>query len=190
MQRHIILIGGPHGVGKTTVTDALSIRLKSIFESVATYDPGELFWNYHINHTILHNHAIENMIKDSLVGTSQFITLVNWHYAVWTPHGYIPQIPWELWEYIAGSTVINRLELIHLTAPPEMIFERRKHDRIKNIKRRKLNLAAIETEIKQSDLLYNKHLNTAQAVRPGVRGYSVTNTSSDRTAEELATFLT
>jgi adenylate kinase len=146
-------VGGVHGVGKTTLIRGVH----QMDHSLEIYDPGELFWKYHHNQPVLEPETIERMIAESLAGLRADITLINWHYAVWTPQGYKPQIPFRLLRRAIKASSIDFVSVI-VTAGPATVAERRKKDALVGGKKRKLGEEYVLEEIRAQSDLYKKHL--------------------------------
>lgn len=174
----IVFVGGVHGVGKTTVLEALRKK----YLGAAIYDPGDLFWNYSINSRILAPSAVEAMVAESLKGTVQPVTFVNWHYAVWTPERYIPHISWNLWREVAKQSDLRFL-LINLTAPTDTILHRREKDR--HVKKRKLSREALEKEMEQSGMFFMNHVGILEEEHALWHACGVRNDVPEEAAEKI-----
>ena len=185
--KHLILIGGAHGVGKSTVISQLIRELPQLHE----FDPGELFWKYHFDNSMLSTEAIEKMIADALCGLLPEVVMVNWHYAVWRPDGYIPQMPFELLEKVLEQYSFSRITLIHLTLPDNELYRRRRVDIESGVKKRKLDMEAVRREISESERLYHEHMYVVQRVLPDSnRGFlELVNMSSSATARHITKVL-
>ncbi len=81
--------------------------------------------------------------------------ICNWHYGVWTPVGYVPQIDFSLLQRIAECPTLRKIYLVQITATPEHILERRLKDR--QLRRRKLDLACVKEEVAATQWLYEEH---------------------------------
>lgn len=177
-ERTLTFVGGPHGVGKTTIIEAL----RTSDPTVATYDPGDLFWQYSIHEQIVAPAAVERMIAESLMGLACPVTLINWHYAVWTPGGYRPQISWILWGQVLRSSQLRGIVLALADAPTAVIRERREWDRTTGRKKRTTDPAHIEEEHVQSWRFFAEHERMARQAHPRVCSLVVQNTRDPETA--------
>src|SRR5688572_3345839 len=93
----LILIGGAHGVGKTTL---LEYTIQKFQGRISLFDPGEFFWKHLYQDKDKTSKQVENLVVKKLkkLSTKSKFVLSNWHYAVWTPSGYIPQLSFERME--------------------------------------------------------------------------------------------
>lgn len=85
------------------------------------------------------------------------VVICNWHYAVWTPNGYISQIALPRLVSLIERVRPEHVYLVLVTAPVDVVLERREKDRA--IKKRKIDRASIEEEMTQSEHLYRLHCN-------------------------------
>lgn len=176
-----IFIGGVHGVGKTTVVE----KLRQQNPSWAIYDPGALFWDYGIKQQLVTTSAIEKMAAESLKGLRPDTTLINWHYAVWTPNGYIPQIDLELWKDVVQSWKNDRIVLIWLYANPLTILDRRKKDAEIGLKKRKVDIACIGEENEKTEYFFNRHLQVLRESHPNWTARIISNGNIEETAAKI-----
>lgn len=183
--RQLVFVGGAHGVGKTTVIE----MVKQDITECGVYDPGELFWTFHYRQRVLLPSVIEEMIAGSLQGTARRTTIVNWHYAVWTPAGYIPQIAWRLWERVAKTREISNLALVLLSASPAEIHERRKQDCERGAKKRKLDVRCVKTEVIMQRLFFAYHVGIAMRYRNALVIKEIFNHRAEIAAQHLENVL-
>lgn len=155
----LVICGGVHGVGKTTVMDRV---LALLGEKCSRFDPGELFMKHLYRQKDKAGREIEEMVAEQLVRRvlSSPLVLSNWHYAVWQPEGYIPQVRMELWDRVLRETRGAQIVLALVTASPEDILARREKDR--GIRRRKLSLDAVREELRQTKRYYDEHCRRAR----------------------------
>ena len=97
------------------------------------------------------------MVAGSILALTPNITLINWHYAVWTPDGYIPQIHMTLWRKIA-ETPNTKIVLVLLRAEADKIMERREKDAGSGIKKRKIDIQCVREEIAATNQLFGQHI--------------------------------
>lgn len=150
----LVFFGGVHGVGKTTLLEKLSATSGGALHII---DPGELFWEHCYQKKDKTPDETEELVVELIERSCRLHPLVvcNWHYAVWTPTGYVPEVAFS-----RLATLIERVRpgcvcpiLIHASA--DIVFERRKKDQ--GAKKRKIDLVAIEEEIAQTNYLYQLH---------------------------------
>lgn len=183
--RTAVFVGGVHGVGKTSVIEA--IRAKK--PGLATYDPGDLFWRYYHDEHILTTRAVEEMVTDGIKGLSELTTLINWHYAVWTKGGYTPQIGWDLWRTVVETPRLDRIILILLTAHPDLIYEQRKKDREAGTKKRKLDRDCIREELLKTDGFFTIHSALAAVSKKSFRTQVVWQENIEKSADKILAYL-
>lgn len=143
----VILFGGVHGVGKSTLLSGAEYP----GDSVAFFDPGPLFTEHLCHRKDKSSPEIERMVSDKLIALSRNHPLVisNWHWAVWTPKGYVPQLAEEEFlRFLRGSRP-RCLYLVEVTAPVELVLARRLED--KAFRKRKLDLNSVHEEAAMSD---------------------------------------
>ncbi len=149
----LILLGGVAGVGKTTIFNQFRVKLD---KRVIFLDPGELFRQYCYVWKIKTAEEVEEMILDQLMAMPRDATVVvHWHYAVSRPGGYITQISFARLAQLAKSGKIDRVILVSVGAPTDVILERRLRD--SNKKKRNLDRQMIEEEVKQDQEFLIKH---------------------------------
>ena len=85
------------------------------------------------------------------------IVAVHWHYAVWQPRGYIPQISLPRLKQLAKSGTIEKVVLCLVEAPKNTIRKRRLGD--SHMKKRALSLFIIGEEIAAEERFLHKHQN-------------------------------
>lgn len=149
----LIFFGGVKGVGKTTL---LAWLKKKYPENIVVLDAGELFrrHHYHSNRKTAHEveelivHKLENMSKHSVVA-------IHWHYAVWRPSGYIPQISCPRLQRIARSGCVKEVILLLVEAPINLVCKRRLKD--KKTKKRALSQLAVREEADWEEKLLRRH---------------------------------
>lgn len=177
----LVICGGVHGVGKTTLMDRATPLLG---KEASRFDPGELFMEhlYRLKNKTVDE--IEEMLVEHLVikVRTHPLVLSNWHYAVWTPGGYTSQVSTERWERILRETSGAELTLVRVTAAPETILARREKDR--DVRKRKRDIDAVREELIQTDLFYRKFYERArQFLKP--TEVTIDNTSLDDATKEL-----
>ena len=151
--------GGVPGVGKTTLVGTVLSELRP---DTAFLDPGVLFNTYVFeeqSHTAEH---VEELVADTLIRKchSARLVLATWHWAVWTPTGYKPQIPLPRWRLMLSEARLERLYLVDVTAQPKQILSRRIGDYEKHPRKRHLN--AICEEILASERYYRLFASAAE----------------------------
>lgn len=150
----LVLCGGVQGVGKTTLIS----RLKSKFKrKITLLDPGKLFRRYFYNKRIKTPEEIEELITDKIKGAPGGSTMViHWHYGVRRPSGYIPQISFERLRRIAKSGKIDKVVLLLVEAPADIVYSRRLKDR-KIKKSRAISLFKIREEVRMEKKFLKRH---------------------------------
>ncbi len=139
----IVLFGGVQGVGKTTLLSWLKVVFAS---KIVLLDPGELFRRYVYNEKTKSAEEVEELITNKIEEMPEdSVVVVHWHYAVRRAHGYIPQLSYPRLERIAKNNKIEKIVLLTVEAPTDIIRERRQADI--RIKARALSQSAIEQEI-------------------------------------------
>lgn len=181
MGKVVVFIGGAHGVGKTTVID----QLRTWQPLISVYDPGELFWRYSINNKIIENSAVEKMIAASLIGLAGKITLINWHYAIWRPSGYIPQIDWLFWEMVAWRGDFDLIFLVLLKCSNKELLRRRKKDCKSCVKKRKLSLSCIKKELAENRIFFERHKILLKKHGKKVLAVRIYNKNSEEAAKDI-----
>ncbi len=151
----LIIVGGVHGVGKTTLLSTIVAECRT---STAFFDPGPLFEEHLWRKKDKTPEEVEDMAVSELVRRCREsrVVLSSWHWGVWTPYGYAPQISPERWRLLLAEAKPDRLYLVTVTASPERILERRIRDYAKHPRKR--SLEAIKEELVQSDEYYRAFL--------------------------------
>lgn len=149
----LVICGGVHGVGKTTLMER-AIAFARL--GIVRYDPGELFIRHLYRQKDKTAEEVEEMVTEQLVRRIRSFPLIlsNWHYAVWTPLGYVSQLSMDRWERIVRDVSGAQITIALVTAKSEVILERREKDR--NIRRRKLDLDAVREEIRETARRYEE----------------------------------
>ena len=143
---NLLIVGGAHGVGKTTLLDGARAALPA---EVAFFDPGEYFWRHLYGTGDLTAAEVERLVAAELLRLrDRPLVVSNWHYAVWTPAGWVPQLPLPLWRETIASLAPAAVRLVLVEAPAEVILARRLRDRKQ--RKRKLDRAAVERELAES----------------------------------------
>jgi adenylate kinase len=185
MKKRIVFIGGPHGVGKTTVI----AKLQKSHPHILLFDPGDLFWKLHYDNKILEPRAIEKIVADCLIKTKQEIMFVNWHYAVWTKNGYIPQISLDVWCHNFCNRFRGIINLFLLELDAKTLLARRTAD-ANSGKKRKLDMACVEEEIDATHNLFLKiRKETGRYSNEIVQSVILKNNNSEDSANTIQTFL-
>lgn len=149
----IVFFGGVKGVGKSTLLSWLEKLYKDRFEYI---DPGELFRRYHYEEKILTTEEVEELIVKSIEeAPSHSIMVVHWHYAVWRPTGFIPQISFPRLRRIAHNPNIELVFLLSVEASVESIYERRLKE--SGIKSRPLSFSSISEEAAADEDFLMRH---------------------------------
>jgi len=149
----LILFGGVQGVGKTTLLSLLEDKFRG---KIKLLNPGELFRHYFYNKKIKTTEEIEELIVSKLVKMSNdSIVVVHWHYAVRRPSKYIPQINFSRLKQLAKSDNIEKIVLLLVQAPVDVVRERRVKD--SRTKKRDLSRSAISKEIAADEEFLVKH---------------------------------
>lgn len=150
----LILVGGVHGVGKTTLLDYLA---KKIGGTMRVFDPGAYFWKHLIEAKDKTPAEIEAMVVNELAKTGkEEVVVCNWHYAVWTKDGYVPQLAYDNLERIVSLLAPEKIILMLVTASAEDIHQRRKKDLPK--RKRKIGMRYVLEEIEATESAFAKHL--------------------------------
>jgi len=149
----LILFGGVHGVGKTTLLN----HLTGIFgEKLPIFDPGIYFWKhlYELGDKTIPE--VEEIVISELgkMKDNQMI-VCNWHYAVWTKNGYIPQLCYANLERLIQVTNPDAVTLILIRASVEEVYKRRMADT--EIKKRKIDIKCIEEEACATESAIEEH---------------------------------
>lgn len=177
----LVICGGVHGVGKTTLMDRVALLLG---EKCVRFDPGEIFMKHFYRQKDKTIEEIEGMVVEQLVERvrSSPLVLSNWHYAVWQPKEYIPQVGTDRWERILRETQGAQIVLALVTASPEDILARREKDR--GIRRRKISLDAVREELTQTERFYEEQYRRAQLFGEPARAI-IENSSLERATDAL-----
>jgi len=159
----LILIGGVHGVGKTTLMERVQLALPS--NAFTCFDPGEYFWSLCYMKHILPPDAVEELVVKRMMhlAGSQLV-VSNWHYAVWQPDGYIPQLRFDRFARLLSFLSPSYVGLFHITAATQHILDRRMRDRA--VRKRKLDLACVVHEQSETERLLDLHLRIARSHCP------------------------
>ncbi|OHB23798.1 MAG: hypothetical protein A3J67_02930 [Parcubacteria group bacterium RIFCSPHIGHO2_02_FULL_48_10b] len=149
----LILFGGIQGVGKTTL---LSWIKNEFAGKIKLLNPGALFRRYHYNKKIKTTQEIEELIVNKLGKMpNDSAVVVHWHYAVRRPSRYIPQISFSRLKRIAESGNIEKIVLLLVSAPVDIVRERRLKDSRK--KKRAFSRSAIRKEVAADEKFLIKH---------------------------------
>ena len=150
----LILFGGVHGVGKTTLLNHL---VKIYGDKFPVFDPGIYFWKHLYELKDKTTPEIEEMVINELANMKNSQTIVcNWHYAVWTKSGYIPQLCYPNLERLIQMVKPDSVTLILVRAPAEEVYKRRRADA--EIKKRKIDKKCIEEEMCATESAIEEHL--------------------------------
>lgn len=150
----LVFFGGVHGVGKTTLLErTLTVR----DEKLKVVDPGELFWKHVYQQKDKTPEETEMLATELIERECRLYSLVicNWHYAVWTPSGYVPEIAFSRLVAMVERVNPECVHLVLVRAPTDVVLKRRVADRA--IKKRKIDMACIEEEMAQTEFLYRLH---------------------------------
>lgn len=178
MNKTLVFIGGVPGVGKTTVIECL----KKDVPMLASWDPGDLFWQYHLTNPFLKTGVIESLVAKILKNLLPQTTLVNWHYAVFYSNRFIPHINWSCLKDIARKGKEIRFFFILLKAEPEEILKRRKKDFNRGAKKRSLDLNLIKKEVLKEEEYFQKELGIFKNLAPSsTRGVKINNDKVETT---------
>lgn len=159
----LVLIGGVHGVGKTTLMERVRLALPP--NALTTFDPGEYFWSLCYTRNILSPDTVEELVvKRMMLFSGSNLIASNWHYAVWQPDGYIPQLRFDRFAQLLSFLSPEYLGLVHITASTQHILNRRIQDR--ESRKRKVDLACILQEQNETERLLNLHLRVARSHCP------------------------
>ncbi|MEK7118458.1 MAG: AAA family ATPase [Patescibacteria group bacterium] len=150
----LVFFGGVHGVGKTSLLEKISSVSD---EKPFVVDLGELFWEHVYRMGDKTSDEVEELAMDEIemACRAHSIVICNWHYAVWTPEGYIPQIALSRLASLVDRIRPECARLVLVKAPARVVFKRRTRDRA--IKKRKISLACIEEEMAQTEHFYRLH---------------------------------
>ena len=141
----LMIVGGVHGVGKTTLIGNLLCGSRP---GTTFLDPGALF-NKHVwqdkDRTVS---EVEDLVVAKLVAQCHTcntkLVLASWHWAVWTPLGYVPQISIDRWRLVVRASGATRVHLVNVTAPAETILTRRVRDYANHPRKRSLDAVSYE----------------------------------------------
>ncbi len=158
----VILFGGVHGVGKSTLLSGAEYP----GDDVAFFDPGPLFIEHLYRRRDKSSSEIERMVSDELIalGRGHPLVVSNWHWAVWTRNGYVPQLAAEEFLRFLTRSRPCCLYLVEVTAPAELVLARRLRDA--PIRKRKLDLACVREEAAMSDAFRYRCFTAAAEVCP------------------------
>ena len=149
----LILFGGVKGVGKTTLRSWLKTQFGNQIELL---DAGELFRQYFYNEKLKTTDEIEEIIVSKLESApSDSTVVVHWHYSVLLPSGYSPQVNFSRLRRLAKNGKINRITLLVVEAPIDVLRNRRLKD--SPIKKRELGEQAIAKEVEIDEEFLSKH---------------------------------
>lgn len=150
----LVFFGGVHGVGKTTLLEKV---LGTLNKKPHVVDPGVLFWEHVYRKKDKTADETEVLVAEAIERECSLypVVICNWHYAVWTLKGYIPQIAFPRLASLVERVGPECVHLILVDAPVDVVLERRKKDR--SIKRRKVDRACVAEEIAQTTHLHRLH---------------------------------
>ena len=176
----LIIFGGVHGVGKTTLLNHLT---ETFGEKLPIFDPGIYFWKHLYELKDKATPEIEEMVINELVKMKDNqIIVCNWHYAVWTKNGYISQLCYANLERLVQITKPDAVTLILIKASAADVYERRRADA--EIKKRKIDKKCIEEEICATESAIEEHLDVIKGwVEPKL--IVVENTELEQTRKLL-----
>lgn len=150
----LVFFGGVHGVGKTTLLERV---VKESPAGLHVVDPGELFWE-HVYHKKDKTPAEVEMLVIELIAEAcrvHPVVICNWHYAVWTPGGYVPQLAFDRLALLIDRVNPECAYSVLVGASARIVLARRVSDRL--VKKRKIDLASVEEEIAHTERLYRLH---------------------------------
>lgn len=180
----LILFGGVHGVGKTTLLN----HLAEVFgDKLPIFDPGVYFWKHLYELRDKKTPEAEEVVINELERMKDNQTIVcNWHYAVWTKEGYIPQLGYTNLERLIGVTKPDEVTLILIKASTEEVYKRRVADA--EIKKRKIDKKCIEEEVCATESAIKEHLGViGKRVKPKL--LVIENTDLEETKKLLVKIL-
>ena len=150
----LVFLGGVHGVGKTTVLERV---IATSSGRLYTVDPGELFWEHVYQKKDKTPDEAEVLAAKLIERECRLHPLVvcNWHYAVWTPSGYVLELALPKLATLIEKVRPECVYLVLVTASADAVFERREKDRA--IKKRKVDRLCVEEEMAQTEVLYRLH---------------------------------
>ena len=150
----LILFGGVHGVGKTTLLDHVAEALGG---DAQIFDPGVYFWKHLHEAKDKTTAEIEEMIiRDLLAVKETELVICNWHYAVWTESGHVPQLGYSNLKRLTAAMAPEAIVLIWVTASAEDVYARRVSDASR--RKRKIDMRCIHEEIAATDRELKNHL--------------------------------
>ncbi|OGZ10198.1 MAG: hypothetical protein A3D65_03395 [Candidatus Lloydbacteria bacterium RIFCSPHIGHO2_02_FULL_50_13] len=152
----LVLFGGVHGVGKTTLFEKILVASGGEFRVI---DPGELFWEHLYQKKDKTSDetealAVELIEKECCLHQT---VICNWHYAVWTPKGYVPQIAFPRLAGLIERVRPKCVQLVLVRASTDVVLLRREGDQA--IKKRKIDRVCVEEEVAHTEHLYRLHHN-------------------------------
>jgi adenylate kinase len=146
-------MGGVAGVGKTTLLSGIERKYAG---KIRLINPGELFRRYYYHNPTMTADEVEELIERQLLDApDDALAVAHWHYAVRRKR-YMPQISFQRLRRLAKSDKIERVMLLLIEAPPDIIIERRRKDVA--AKRRPLSRLVIEDEVHWEQKFWLSHM--------------------------------
>lgn len=157
----MVFFGGVHGVGKTTLLEKIAVESD---QKPRIVDPGELFWEHLFEKKDKTPEETEELAIELIARECRLhpVVICNWHYAVWTPSGYVPEIAFPRLTMLVERVKPECVYLVLMSASVDAVFERRAKDRA--VKKRKIDRGCIEEEMAQTERLYHLHRDTIASI--------------------------